>query len=158
MKTVGLISSLLCLSFSCVSLLAQGSLTPTAPPGPTMKSLQEIWDRIGVLETANAQQGQRIAAQTNILNALAEANGLLGWRISTVTSAGDVGESASIAITPDGHPAISYLNTDAGEVRYAVFNGTTWATTTVTAASSTTGKTSLAFAPNGQPAICYYDN
>ena len=30
---------------------AQGDLIPPGPPAPTMKSLQEIWDKVGGLET-----------------------------------------------------------------------------------------------------------
>ncbi len=33
--------------------LAQGSLTPTAAPEPTMKTLQQLWDEIQTVKTQN---------------------------------------------------------------------------------------------------------
>lgn len=43
-------------------VLAQGSFTPPGAPAPTMKSLQEIWDRIGGLETVITDQQAQVAA------------------------------------------------------------------------------------------------
>ena len=42
------------------SLLGQGNLTPPGTPGPTMKSLQEVWDKISVLETTATEQRAQI--------------------------------------------------------------------------------------------------
>ncbi|MFN0130741.1 MAG: hypothetical protein ACKV19_29105 [Verrucomicrobiales bacterium] len=137
---------------------AQGDLTPPGAPAPTMKTLTQIWDRIGVLEAANAQQAQQIAAQTNILNALAAAQGLLGWSFTTVDRAGDVGADNSIAIAPNGHPAIGYFDPNTNQLKYATFNGSAWAVSTVPDLDTVGGYISLAFTPGGQPAMCYYDD
>ena len=55
------------LLLAVVALHAEGPLTPPGPPGPTMKSLQELWDKIGELE---AQNNAIIARLNNLATAL----------------------------------------------------------------------------------------
>lgn len=50
-STLGLALAALFLLPPSSSLLAQGDLTSPGGPAPTMKSHQEIWDKIGTLET-----------------------------------------------------------------------------------------------------------
>ena len=108
------------------SLSAQGPLPPPGAPAPTMKSLQELWDKLGVLQTQNQTLQTTVTNQTQILNALADVHGLVAWNINTVDGAGNVGEFTSLAFTPAGQPAISYYDNTNGNLKYAVFNGTTW--------------------------------
>ena len=37
---------------------AQGPLTPPAPPAPVMKSLQDLWDKLGLIEAQNQSLAQ----------------------------------------------------------------------------------------------------
>ncbi|MEI8242156.1 MAG: hypothetical protein WCI17_02695 [bacterium] len=116
-------------------LLAQGSLTPPGAPAPTMKSLQEIWNKIAGIESTVSTQQARIAvlqAQNNALQKqaslmLLNAGVSLPWNISTVDDTEDVGYFASLAFST---------------VDSTGFVGT---------------YASLAFGPDGQPAIAYYD-
>ncbi|MFN0128610.1 MAG: hypothetical protein ACKV19_18210 [Verrucomicrobiales bacterium] len=96
------------------SLRAQGSLTPPAgPPAPGQKTLQQIWDRIGVLEAQNQ-------SLTNLLLSIGQTTGALPWTFTTVDSTGIVGSYTSLAFTPGGEPAISYFDTTIGNLKYAV--------------------------------------
>jgi hypothetical protein len=86
-----------------------------------MKSLQEIWDKIGGLETTVTSQQQQIAQQGALLDLLATANGVsLPWSITTVDSTGSVGLYTSLAFTPSGQPAISYYDNANFDLKYAV--------------------------------------
>ena len=143
---------------------AQGPLTPPGVPAPTMKSLQEIWNELQATKTSvSALQGQVTALQALQQKSSATAlhyatGGSLPWTLSTVDSAGSVGEFTSLAFGPDGQPAISYYDNANGDLEFARFNGSTWTLTTVDSAGSVGRDTSLAFGPDGQPAISYYDN
>jgi len=67
----------------------------------------------------------------------------------------------SLAIGPDGHPAVAYYNTSgAGSLHIARFDGNRWNTETIDpdATPGNRKSCSLAFAPNGLPVIAYYDD
>ncbi len=142
---------------------AQGPLTPLGPPGPEMKSRQEIWAKAGDLETRIDQTRARISSAASENRLLA---GLVSipaanrpWLSTTVDPSGNnVGSSSSLAIGPDGHPAISYVDPTQLSLKIARFNGSTWLIETLdTAASLGIFDTSLAFGPDGHPAISYFD-
>ena len=72
-------------------------------------------------------------------------------------STGIVGYDTSLAFTPGGQAAISYCDLTNGDLKYAVFSGSTWTLTTVDSTGYVSLYTSLAFTPGGQPAISYCD-
>ena len=139
------------------ALHAQGALTPPGAPAPTMKSLQEIWDKIDMLETQNLDLRTRTTQLQSQLTLLASTTANLAWVISTVDSAGDVGQFTSLAFGPDGQPAIAYYDAGNGFLKIARYNGTIWSASTVDNAGNVGQYSSLAFGPDGQPAIAYYD-
>jgi ribosomal protein L30E len=74
-----------------------------------------------------------------------------------VDSAGSVGEYTSLAFNPGGAPAISYYDRTHGNLKVAVYNGSSWDLSAVDSASDVGLYTSLAFSPGGGVAIAYYD-
>ena len=132
-----------------------------------MKSLQEIWDKIGTLENqltqTQLQLGETRAENRLLVGLMSTSTVDLAWQITTVDAAGDVGFSSSLAFGPDGQPAISYHETfdyedeDIHSLKFARFSGSAWAATTLHSdIGQWVGNTSLAFGPNGQPAISYF--
>ncbi|HZJ15193.1 MAG TPA: hypothetical protein VFD27_09100 [Chthoniobacteraceae bacterium] len=106
MKTPALLALALASFTLPHTLLAQGSDTPPGPPGPTMKSLQELWDELQTLKAKSASRQQQIttlqkgSAAFGLL--LENASIVLPWQISTVDSTGTVGLYTSLAFTPGG--------------------------------------------------------
>ncbi len=159
-------SSFLTLFSLTVSLHAQGPLTPSGPPGPTMKSLQQIWDKIGGLETQNttlqatvASQQQTLNQQSLLIEAIGAANGLsFPWQISTIQSNLPSGiDAPSLAFAPDGTPTVAFHG---GNLHFAKLVGTQWQITEVEPAGAVDvgAFCSLKYSPTtGQPSIAYYD-
>lgn len=111
---------------------AQGSLTPPGVPSATMKSLQELWDRMQTLESnVNARVGsvesQTLygqAATIAMLADLARTHGMTVtatrvWQIQTVDNSTRMGTYTSLAFTPSGRPAISYRDDSNNDLKYA---------------------------------------
>ena len=104
-----------------------GSLAPPGAPEPTMKSLQEIWDKIGDLETTVGTQQTQITTLQTQNAALLQQSALmllnagvaLLWSIATVDSEGSVGGYASLAFGPDGQPAIAYYDETNCDLKFA---------------------------------------
>jgi len=138
-------------------LLAQGPLIPPGAPGPTQKSLQEIWDKLADLQgTVIAQQQQITLLQQQNSVLLEDAGVALPWRITTIASSGAVGPRG-LAFSPAGLPAIAYYDPGSDDLKYAAFNGTTWQITPVDETGDVGKSASLAFSPAGVPSIAYYD-
>lgn len=156
MKTTSLI-----LVLTTVTAFSQGSLLPPGAPAQTQKSLQEIWDKIGVVEAQNAQlQAQNLLLKSQLttatlLDAVSPAGLALPWNLRSVDS---VGADTSLAFGLDGQPAISYYDNTNQDLKIARFNGSIWSVSTVDSAGAVGLYNSLAFGPDGQPAISYYDN
>lgn len=125
---------------------AQGPLDPTNPPAPSMKTLQEIWDKIA------AQQ-----AEISSLKALLAPQANLAWVVTTVdaTIGGGASSPNSLTFGPDGQPAISYQYDSLSHLRFARFNGSNWTVTTVDTTLLSADYNSLGFGTNGQPVIAY---
>ena len=99
-----------------------------------MKTLQEIWDRVGLLETqlATAQTDltrtradlTSVKADNQLLTGLFSAFALalslrLPWNIVTVDSADSVGTFLSMAFSPAGQPAISHCDSTNEDLKFA---------------------------------------
>jgi hypothetical protein len=160
MKSMMLISAALCgLS------LGQGNLNPPGSPAPTMKSLQEIWDKAVNLEAQNLAQQQQISALTQknneqnaYLGILLEKSGVsLPWKLASVDSVGNQRCNSSLAFAPNGQPAICFYDGINQDLKYAAFDGSTWQITPVDTADNVGVELSLKISPAGQPAIGYYD-
>lgn len=147
-----------------VFLFGQGSFTPPGPPGPTQKSLQEIWDEIQSLQTevGGLKEENLLLRQQNddlhALNSLILRNlGIeLPWSFSGVTGRNPA-ENLSLAFGPDASPAVAYYNVEEGDLIYAAQEGAGWTLTTVDSTGDTGQYPSLDFGPDGHPAIAYYD-
>lgn len=147
---------------------AKGPLEPPAgPPAASMRSLQEIWTRVGTLETqlSTAQADltltlndlTRVRSDNQLLTALlsTSATGIaLPWNLATVD---DVGSQTSLAFAPDGNPCLSYLDGTNNNLKFARFNGSIWTSVIVDPGGVVGDNSSLAFGPDGQPAISYSD-
>ncbi len=153
------------------SALAAGPLTPPGPPAPTMKSLQEIWDKIGGLETQVAEARgdvSRLQAENQSLALRLISNpAVFSWStaiVDTVSAQGanPIGAYPSLAFSKQGQPAIAYYQETDGDLKYAISTGTetapAWTIQTVDTSGDVGKFPSLAFAPDGEPAIAYYDD
>ena len=159
MKTKTACTAALIVGLSLLHLpraFAQGSLTPPpGPPAPTMKSLQEIWDKIDALETRAAALETQNTLLQSANSQLVRQVGLLAastvnfaWVVSTVAP----GREPSLAFGPNGQPAIAFT-TGGPQIRFAQFDGTTWIVDDVPGAQG--DSPSLAFGLDGYPAIAY---
>jgi hypothetical protein len=119
------------------------------PPSP-QKAAQPPWekeeDSPAVLSSGPAWTvpGANLTAPTS------------AWHIETVDSAGDVGESNSLALDAEGHPHISYVDWTNKALKYAYYDGSNWIVETINGAGYIRGgDTSLALDGQGRPHISY---
>ena len=73
-----------------------------------MKTPQEIRDKINARQAGISQP-----------KGMALRSAELAWQITTVDAPGGVGESASLAFSPDGQPTISYHDYGNGDLKFA---------------------------------------
>src|SRR4051794_9389368 len=103
--------SLLLLAFALASApaaLGQGAVTPPGPPGPTMKSLEDLWDKL-----ASVSQAQKYTAH---VNANATANGGKASAAVTNILAGQIVKLEAVTVTTYADPsAIAYVRFDVKE-------------------------------------------
>ncbi len=160
MKPIQFITYSLLFSTLCaLTALGQGGLTPSLTPAPTMKSLDEIWGKIGGLETQLSQVQAENRHLNTLVNLLSAATVDFAWNLQIVDPEPNRGGDTSLAFDPSGQPAVSYYDEVNSALKYASFDGTKWTTTTVDGAGTTdVGRhSSLAFSPTGQPMIYYYN-
>ena len=110
--------TILALAATTSLAFSQGPLLPPGAPAPTQKSLQEIWNKIGVLEAQNSSLQVQLSAVSG-QNAISAAGMALPWNIKTVDSLGSVGSFTSLAFGPDGLPAISYYDNTNFDLKFA---------------------------------------
>ncbi len=156
-KTPILLTALALLTVSSSTVQAQGPLANPGPPGPTQKSLQQIWDKIDAQQVQLAQ----LKAQNQALSAmLATSSSInLAWNLRTLDT--NSASYSSLAFGPDGLPAIAYAGSASGRgaLNFARFTGSSWIISTIDTAGVPPDEcgngVSLAFDHDGKPAICY---
>ena len=109
---------------------AQGLLTPDAgAPGPSQKSLQEIWDQLAALDEGSAELASvatEALAQARVEFAVAIDAARLPWQTATLAS-GDC-HAPSLAFAPDGRPAVAWLAASGTMLMFARSDGSAWVT------------------------------
>lgn len=127
---------------------AQGSLSPPGAPAPTMKTLQELWDKVSVQQAALAS----LSRQNSLLLA---ANGVnLPWNFRNAPSPSG---PLDLAFDAEGRATVAYIDS-LGAIRLARFDGAAWTGEEVAPDSTGLNGISLAFAPDGTPAMAFQAN
>jgi len=80
---------------------------------------------------------------------------LVGWELTTVDTADDVGSDTSIALDSSGAPRISYHDRTNGTLKFASWTGSEWALETVDDTDYVGRWSSLALDASGNPRIAY---
>jgi len=128
---------------------AQGPLSPGTSPLPSMKTLQQIYDRIDqlILTVSNQQR------QIDYLAASVGFN--TAWTSNNV--APGIIQLGNFAEAPDGRLGIAFIdNLSPARISYAVYNGASWSVEEAQAPDGTGwNNVFLAYLTNGQPAIAY---
>jgi hypothetical protein len=144
-----------------------GSLTP--PPGapaPTMRSLQEIWEKLIIVEAQNASMSTQLTTQqsqiaalnaqnealSNLVVSLGANSGALPWSFESIEG----GTAMSVAVAPNGNIGISYIR-NSSVLKFALYNGTAWSISTVPGTAGVVD-TSLRFDALNQPGIAFMTN
>ena len=78
------------------------------------------------------------------------------WQISTLDTAGDVGDNSSLALDSSGNPHISYNSETEKSIKYAYWNGTAWVIQKVADGPDVGWGTSLALF-SSTPYISFHD-
>jgi hypothetical protein len=137
-----------------------GDLDPPGPPGSTMKSLQEIWDKLEALSGEIESLREQNLLLHRYLQTVAEYQGLLrDWVIQNVdgSTENERGAHSDLVIAPDGHPAIAYKDDTDDNLVYAKYTGSSWSKISFNQANNTGTNASLAFKPDGNPVITCVD-
>lgn len=155
--TVSRFLLLLALSLPSAALRGQGSLTPPGPPAPTQKSLQEIWDRVSLLEQQNTALRAEVTMLTKgnrlLLGSVFQEQ--LPWMIERLPAAHLREPRMSLAFGPDGNPALSLEHPSGGQ-GFAQRGPGGWSITRVDPVAQQAGHLShLVFDRDGRPAIAY---
>lgn len=154
---VVLVSMVVLLS-SASHLRAQGALTPSGAPAPTMKTLQQLWDRLDQVEAAQAGQSafmQNISLQNSVI--LSALGVTLPWAIESLPSFGLPG-LPSLAFTPDGGTAIAVSQSfisNTNKVYFMRKTGSTWTSEVLHSSTDYPSAPALAYTSDGAPHVAY---
>jgi len=80
----------------------------------------------------------------------------VSWDISTVDTAGIVGEFSSLALDAAGNPHIAYYDQTNRHLKYAAWNGSAWSVQTVDTSTDTGRYASIAIDRDDRPRIAYF--
>ena len=167
------LAALLLVSFTASALAQGGALTPPGAPAPTMRSLQEIWDKVSTLEAlAQSQQTQitqlqslnttltqqNVMVQTQNNQMLQNAGLPLQWNTALLdeTPSG-VGSASSLAFLPDGTPVVACVTQNGLNLILETLNGAAWQSEVITTGTGL-ALPSLVFDPAGQPVVAFSDS
>jgi hypothetical protein len=126
---------------SGTGLHAQGELAPAGAPAPTMKSLQDIWERINANQAViEAKINDNQAATKSILTEHRQAT------------------EATIASLQAENAALKEQNATIQQLLASLDLDLPWQTTTIDHVGVVGNYNSLNFDPSGNPAIAYFDN
>lgn len=167
------LAALLFAAFTASALAQGGALTPPGAPAPTMRSLQEIWDKVSALESlAQSQQTQitqlqslnTMLTQQNVMvqtqnNQMLQNAGLpLQWNTALVNETPPgVGSASSLAFLPDGTPVVASVTLNGLNLILETLNGAEWQSEVITTGTGLT-LPSLVIDPAGQPVVAFSDN
>jgi hypothetical protein len=152
-KHTSILLAALHLTAAPTQLNAQGGslAPPQGAPGPTMRSLQEIWDKLDGVETQ-----LKAAALRDFTRSYTD--GGFAWDMSIANTIPQTGNSISLAIAPNGTINVAHGNFTAESLNVATNSGAAWTSQVV---PNTTphfaGICSAAIGPDGHPAVSYYD-
>lgn len=154
---VVLVSMVVLLS-SASHLRAQGALTPPGAPAPSMKTIQQLWDRLGQVEAAQAGQAafmQNISQQNSVI--LSALGVTLPWAIKSLPSF-DLPGNPSLAFAPDGETSIAVSQAFIGYTNRVYFmrkTGSTWTSEVLHISTDYSSTPSLAYTSDGTPHVAY---
>jgi len=154
-----ILTGILVLCISMADGLRAGQMTPPGPPGSTMKSLQEIWDKLEAISAELAEVRARNTAIERHLMALAHYQGMLrDWVIRFFSeSSVTLGYATELVIAPDGHPAIAFWDSNK-DLRYWKRYDFGWSKTTIPYSDDIGHTISLAFKSDGSPLIAFIND
>ena len=125
---------------------AQGPLSPPSAPEPTMKSLQELWDKLSAQQAA-------LNAATRQNSLILSALGInLPWLFENGPS--PLSAALSLAMDPEGRPTVAYVG-PLGAIKLARYDGASWTITDVAPDNAAAYRISLAFGPDGRPGMAF---
>ena len=134
---------------------------PLFPPLATMQVPSPSIPALAAVGPAAPQAARRVPSSPQPAGATARhevQSSTPSWIIEVVDNTGDVGPYSSLALDPAGVAHIAYLAHTAGDLRYAVRQGTSWVTQTVASDGSVGLYASLALDSLAQPHVAYLND
>jgi hypothetical protein len=155
-----ILTATLAMGMAFTANIRAGDLDPPGPPGSTMKSLQEIWDKLEALSGEIESLREQNLLLHRYLQTVAEYQGLSrDWvfKIIDGSAASVWGLYSDLVIAPDGYPAIACKDSTDDNLVYAKYSGSSWIKITFNTTNDLGTNASLAFKPDGNPVIACVD-